>query len=96
MRIRDNERNNAKFSFLNPTDAYHAYYRQRLQQLLAEAGAPVAESAPASATTTGSPAAAIKGAQAQAAGPAAVMREPPPWEFLTELPVISAADLCVS
>jgi len=29
-RIREKERNNPKFSFLDPTDAYHEYYTWRL------------------------------------------------------------------
>lgn len=30
-RILVNEKNNAKFNFLNPTDPYHAYYQMRVR-----------------------------------------------------------------
>ncbi|KAI8337154.1 hypothetical protein BC941DRAFT_353306 [Chlamydoabsidia padenii] len=30
--IRENERHNAKFCFLNPTDPYHAYYQYKLRE----------------------------------------------------------------
>ncbi len=29
-RIRENEKHNAKFSFLNPNDPYHAYYQYKI------------------------------------------------------------------
>ena len=31
-RIRQNEVNNPKFNFLNPTDAYHAYYQHKVKE----------------------------------------------------------------
>ena len=31
-RIRENEKHNAKFCFLNPSDPYHAYYQFKLQE----------------------------------------------------------------
>jgi splicing factor 3A subunit 1 len=30
-RIKENERNNPKFEFLNPTSPYHQYYQQRIE-----------------------------------------------------------------
>jgi len=32
-RIRENEKNNPKFSFLQPTDPYHAYYQHRIKEI---------------------------------------------------------------
>ena len=32
-RIREKEKSNPKFSFLAPTDAYHAYYQWRLSEI---------------------------------------------------------------
>ncbi|TFK55258.1 hypothetical protein OE88DRAFT_1622827 [Heliocybe sulcata] len=32
-KIRENQRNDPKFSFLNPMDPYHAYYRQRMEKV---------------------------------------------------------------
>jgi hypothetical protein len=31
-RIRENEKHNAKFSFLNPNDPYHAYYQYKIAE----------------------------------------------------------------
>jgi len=31
-RLRQSEKNNAKFSFLNPTDPFHAYYQFKVQE----------------------------------------------------------------
>lgn len=31
-RIRQNEINNSKFNFLNPADAYHAYYQHKVKE----------------------------------------------------------------
>lgn len=32
-RIRENEKSNPKFSFLQPTDPYHAYYQHRIKEI---------------------------------------------------------------
>ena len=32
-RIRENQRQDPKFSFLNPADPYHAYYRHRMEKV---------------------------------------------------------------
>ncbi|CAG8539354.1 6803_t:CDS:2 [Paraglomus brasilianum] len=62
-RIRENEKHNAKFSFLNPNDPYHAYYQYKIAE-----------------TKEGK-------------GKTAPPKEPPPFEFMTEMPAISAQDL---
>lgn len=41
-RIRDKERQNPKFSFLNPDDAYHPYYQWRLSEVKAGRGTAIA------------------------------------------------------
>lgn len=33
-KIRENQRQDPKFSFLNPADPYHAYYRHRMEKVL--------------------------------------------------------------
>ncbi|SPO03796.1 related to spliceosome-associated-protein [Cephalotrichum gorgonifer] len=41
-RIRDKEQKNPKFSFLNPEDAYHAFYQWRLEEIRAGRGTAIA------------------------------------------------------
>ncbi|KAI5463989.1 Pre-mRNA splicing factor PRP21 like protein-domain-containing protein [Mariannaea sp. PMI_226] len=41
-RIREKERQNPKFSFLNPSDAYHPYYQWRLEEIKAGRGTAIA------------------------------------------------------
>lgn len=33
-KIRENQRQDPKFSFLNPADPYHAYYRHRMEKVM--------------------------------------------------------------
>ena len=33
-KIRENQRQDPKFSFLNPADPYHAYYRHRMEKVV--------------------------------------------------------------
>ena len=33
-KIRENQRQDPKFSFLNPADPYHAYYRHRMERVI--------------------------------------------------------------
>jgi splicing factor 3A subunit 1 len=81
-KIRENQRNDPKFSFLNPADPYHAYYRHRIQRVSAgEADEPAA----AEEKKDGEPTA--------AEAPKDVGVEPPPTEFALQLPNISAVDL---
>ncbi|KAF8610250.1 hypothetical protein BDV93DRAFT_517404 [Ceratobasidium sp. AG-I] len=80
-KIRESQRNEPKFSFLNSADPYHAYYRHRIQRLedgeedqevvvakkdAPETAAPVAQAPP---------------------------KEPPPHEFVYDAPQVSAVDL---
>ncbi|UZP37962.1 hypothetical protein NXS19_005778 [Fusarium pseudograminearum] len=41
-RIRDKERSNPKFSFLNPSDAYHPFYQWRLDEVKSGRGTAIA------------------------------------------------------
>ncbi|KAG9095337.1 SF3a splicing factor complex subunit [Ceratobasidium sp. 370] len=81
-KIRESQRNEPKFSFLNSADPYHAYYRHRIQKVedgeddqnvtattakdVPETAAPVSQAPP---------------------------KEPPPHEFVYDVPQVSAVDL---
>jgi splicing factor 3A subunit 1 len=78
-RIRENERANPKFAFLNPLDPYYKYYDWRLNEL--QAGG--AKQPTPFTTRTSTPQ--IK----KDLGPP----EPPPYHFSGKLPPISAVDL---
>ncbi|RDB24300.1 Splicing factor 3A subunit 1 [Hypsizygus marmoreus] len=82
-KIRENQRSDPKFSFLNPADPYHAYYRHRMDKI--------------SQGDLGDDTAVEKEGQAEGeAEPAEVIDvgvEPPPPEFIMDLPNISNIDL---
>jgi splicing factor 3A subunit 1 len=85
-KIRENQRNDPKFSFLNPADPYHAYYRHRMARVAAgeaeEDGAGAAGAAPKDGE-----------APAPERAPVDVGKEPPAPEFILDMPPISAIDL---
>ncbi|WFD04107.1 SF3a splicing factor complex subunit [Malassezia obtusa] len=91
-KIREQERGNPKFAFLNEGDPYYAYYRVQTQA--AKQG--TQGSAP---MTTGSAAeevqAAVQADRQPTAADAAVPDEPPPHEFAIEFPGVPAVDLDV-
>ncbi|KDQ59456.1 hypothetical protein JAAARDRAFT_191976 [Jaapia argillacea MUCL 33604] len=82
-KIRENQRNDPKFSFLHPADPYHAYYRHRLDKVArGEEDEPMAqgqvkedEGVPVEVKVVD------------------VGLEPPVTEFILDLPNISAIDL---
>ncbi|CAG8440518.1 3456_t:CDS:10 [Ambispora gerdemannii] len=81
-RIRENEKHNAKFSFLNPNDPYHAYYQYKITETK-EGKAPKkpeAKDIKPEKKNEGPP-------------PKAPPKEPPSFEFMTDMPAISAQDL---
>lgn len=80
-RIRAKEQNNAKFSFLNPADAYNAFYVWRLSEIREGRGTTV------SAGRVGEEGGPVK--EAKSAGPA----QPPEFQFSARMPNISAQDL---
>lgn len=91
-RIREQERGNPKFAFVNQDDPYYAYYRQQVD--VAKNGG---ENTPMSA---GGNAAAEIDAAVQAdrrttTADTAVPDEPPPHEFAIEFPGVPAVDLDV-
>ncbi|KDN51781.1 hypothetical protein RSAG8_00329, partial [Rhizoctonia solani AG-8 WAC10335] len=80
-KIRESQRNEPKFSFLNSADPYHAYYRHRIQKV--EEGVDEPEAAP------------VKQDAPQETVPQiqAPPKVPPPHEFIFDAPQVSAVDL---
>lgn len=84
-RIRENQRQDPKFSFLHPADPYHAYYRDRLERVAKgdvddedvqkEGKGPTDQPAEKPVTDLG--------------------KEPPAPQFILDWPNISAVDLYV-
>lgn len=84
-KIREGQRNDPKFSFLNPVDPYHAYYRHKVDKVAS--GEVDEEAAPKAA----------QGDESEVTKePQDLGVEPPAPEFILELPNISAIDLCVA
>ncbi|OJT08855.1 Splicing factor 3A subunit 1 [Trametes pubescens] len=81
-KIRENQRGDPKFAFLNPADPYHAYYRHRMDKVvrgeLEEEAAPKEEKAPEEVVE---------------AAPVDMGEEPPVPDFILNIPNISAIDL---
>lgn len=86
-KIRQNQVNDPKFSFLNPADPYHAYYRHRMDRIAAGEEDEAASATPA------------KEVEGQAVTPIPQLsrgREPPAPEFILEVPHIAPVDLYVT
>ncbi|KAK7207282.1 putative pre-mRNA splicing factor [Myxozyma melibiosi] len=82
-RIRESEKANTKFSFLNPADPYYPYYEWRLDEFRENRGGQPTSATPQAESTTAAVAAPAP------AGPP----EPPQFEFSFPMPPISAQDL---
>lgn len=80
-RIREKERQNPKFSFLNPSDAYHPYYQWRLNEIKAGRGTDIAAGRAGEAHSV----------PAKAQGPP----KPPDFQFSARMPRINQKDLDV-
>lgn len=80
-RVREKERNNPKFSFLNSSDAYAPFYQWRLTEIKEGRGTAVAAGRPGEAAAAPEPEA--------PKGPA----EPPGFHFSARMPIINAQDL---
>ncbi|KAJ5819811.1 splicing factor 3a subunit 1 [Penicillium riverlandense] len=80
-RVRDKEKNNPKFSFLNSTDAYAPFYQWRLTEIKEGRGSAVAAGRPGEAVPTPEP--------EKPKGPP----EPPAFHFSARIPIINAQDL---
>ncbi|KAF5386756.1 hypothetical protein D9615_001817 [Tricholomella constricta] len=81
-KIREGQRTDPKFSFLNPADPYHAYYRHRMDRI--NRGEVDEVSPEKDGKTEG---------EAEPAEKIDVGVEPPPPEFIMDLPNISSIDL---
>jgi splicing factor 3A subunit 1 len=85
VKLRESRRTDPAFSFLNPADPYHAYYRNRLEAAMR---GEILEGVPMDVDD-----------KAGEVGEGKVTEDygkaPPPTEFLLDMPNISAVDLCV-
>ena len=78
-RIRENESQNPRFCFLNSNDPYHAYYRQRILDIQSGKVQPSADVPMATV-------------QPMVNKRADAPEQPPPYDFLLNLPPIAAQD----
>lgn len=83
-KIREGQRSDPKFSFLNPADPYHAYYRNKMEKVAQ--GDMGDDSTPKDGQENGA---------AEVLEPVDMGVEPPPPEFILDLPSISSIDLWV-
>ncbi|KAK3603715.1 hypothetical protein CHS0354_023328 [Potamilus streckersoni] len=90
-RIRQNELNNPKFNFLNPSDPYHAYYQHKVKEFKEGKG-----QEPMAPKLTQLGYSKPSEQQAKIVQEPVVPKEPPPeFEFVADPPSISAFDLDV-
>ncbi|KAF7170244.1 hypothetical protein CNMCM5623_002721 [Aspergillus felis] len=80
-RVREKEKNNPKFSFLNPGDAYASFYQWRLNEIKEGRGTAVAAGRPGEPTAAPEP--------EKPKGP----DEPPEFHFSARMPIMNAQDL---
>lgn len=85
-KVREGQRSDPKFSFLNPADPYHAYYRHKMDKIFQ--GDIEEEQSKSRDDNTEDAAAEPKIID--------VGLEPPVPEFILDMPNISAIDLCVA
>lgn len=86
-KVRENQRNDPKFAFLNPADPYHAYYRHKMIKV--EQGEDEGSSAtPAPEQKVGE----VDEKEVEKVGKIPPL-EPPPAEFILDTPPISAAEM---
>jgi len=83
VKLRESRRTDPAFSFLNPADPYHAYYRNRLDQAMR---GEVLDGVPADVDSKVGEI--EEGKVSEDYG-----KPPPPTEFILEMPNISAVDL---
>jgi len=84
-RIRENQRQDPKFSFLHPADPYHAYYRDRLEKV-----------AKGEVDDEDTPKEGKEPTDQPVEKPVVDMGEEPPVpQFILDWPNISTVDLCV-
>ncbi|KAJ5692188.1 hypothetical protein N7462_001611 [Penicillium macrosclerotiorum] len=80
-RVREKEKNNPKFSFLDPDDAYAPFYQWRLVEIKEGRGTSVSAGRPGEAVPAAEP--------EKPKGPP----EPPAFNFSARMPIINAQDL---
>lgn len=85
-KIREGQRSDPKFSFLNPADPYHGYYRHKMDRIFQ--GEADEEASPEKAQADAAPGSELK--------PIDVGIEAPPSVFIADMPNINALDLCVA
>lgn len=85
-KIREKHRQDPKFSFVNPTDSYHPYYRHRIDKIQSGEEEEVTQDDKKEGPTTQDDGIfeSIK---------SGIPREPPPQEFVLDKPSITALDL---
>jgi len=88
-KIRQNQVNDPKFSFLNPNDPYHGYYRHRVERIAAGEDADIASGAAAPTKDAAGSGAATPAPQTSRGKPF------PAPEFMLDTPHLSAADMYV-
>jgi splicing factor 3A subunit 1 len=84
-KIRENQRQDPKFSFLNPADPYHAYYRHRMDKIAA--GEELEDTSQEKEKTAG--------VEEMPLIPEDLGVEPPQPQFVMDMPNVSHIDLCV-
>ena len=96
-RIRENEKTNPKFQFLNPSDAYFTYYEYRLAEARAGRAGTGTGAAPSGSGSSSAAAAAAAGSGQQqlasTGGKKQQLREPAVFEFCASMPPMSSVDL---
>ena len=85
-KIRENQRQDPKFAFLNPADPYHAYYRHRMEKVVR---GELEEEAPPKEGEK------VEEKPAEPVVPIDMGEEPPVPEFILNIPNVTAIDLCV-
>lgn len=88
-KIREGQRSDPKFSFLNPLDPYHAYYRHRLDKI--SRGESLNDDVPSDTAAVGQNDGGAPGETQD--DNADLGNEPPAPEFIMEIPNISPIDL---
>ena len=84
-KIRENQRQDPKFAFLNAADPYHAYYRHRMDKV--QRGELDDEVAPAKEGSV------EKAEEAPVEAPVDMGEEPPAPDFILSIPNVTAIDL---
>lgn len=86
QRIKENERSNPKFAFLNDGDPYHAYYQMRVEAIK-NGAAPITDDA--NGLMTGQE----DQPQPQQDANIKIPKEPPAYDFFCATPAISVQEL---